>query len=192
MGNCSFSVSSAQEWQSSLFNPCTAPPERRGAPILSFWITILCYCKVSARDNPSWDLYHSTSMVIREWRLTVRNIIGLRNLHGDLNSACMPVTVHLLERSLCNILSQLAEVYTEGSEPGARAVAKIVFILLCDTSFSFSPPSYHCRGHHLSPVFDLKARSQNKIVCVYIYVCMEYVHKYICKISLYICIYIEI
>lgn len=47
------------------------------------------------RDNPSWDLYHSTSMVIKERRLADRNVIGLRNLQGDLNSACIPVAFHL-------------------------------------------------------------------------------------------------
>lgn len=29
MGNCSFYALSAEEWQSALFNPCTAPPGSR-------------------------------------------------------------------------------------------------------------------------------------------------------------------
>ena len=61
-------------------------------PILSFWIAMLCYCVSVGKRQSFMRPQHSYGY--REWRLADRNIIGLRNLHVDLNSAYVSVALH--------------------------------------------------------------------------------------------------
>lgn len=95
MGNRSVYALSAEEQQSALFNPCIALPgsKRKQCPHSIFLNTNVVLLYECQEETILHEIF--TTALLWLQRLADGSIMGLRNLHIDLNSAYIPVALHL-------------------------------------------------------------------------------------------------